>query len=54
MNVRVFLVLWLWATSAVAQGFAGLGTQAEGFAIPDPAYRIEFPQDHGPHRVFHR
>ena len=49
MNVRVFLVLWLWATSAVAQGFAGLGTQAEGFAIPDPAYRIEFPQDHGPH-----
>lgn len=49
MNVRVFLVFWLWATSAVAQGFAGLGTQAEGFAIPDPAYRIEFPQDHGPH-----
>jgi len=49
MNVRVFLVFWLWATSAVAQGFAGLGTEAEGFAIPDPAYRIEFPQDHGPH-----
>ena len=49
MNVRVFLVLWLWATSAVAQGFAGLGTQAEGFANPDPAYRLEFPQDHGPH-----
>lgn len=49
MNVRVFLVFWLWATSAVAQGFAGLGTEAEGFAIPDPGYRFDFPQDHGPH-----
>lgn len=49
MNVRVFLVYWLWATSAVAQGFAGLGTEAEGFAIPDPGYRFDFPQDHGPH-----
>jgi predicted secreted hydrolase len=37
---------------AGAQGFADLGTDAEGFAIPDPDHRFEFPEDHGPHPAF--
>ncbi len=35
-----------------AQGFAGLGTQADGFAIPDPSRPPSFPADHGPHPDF--
>lgn len=38
--------------AALAQGYAGLGTEAEGFALPDPAYRFDFPADHGPHPEF--
>lgn len=37
---------------ALAQGFAGLGTTAEGFALPDPAYSLTFPEDHGAHGDF--
>lgn len=51
MNARV-LVLVLLPGLAQAQGFAGLGTAAEGFALPDPAYRLEFPQDYGAHPDF--
>ena len=52
MNARLLaLLLWL-PTLACAQGFAGLGTDAEGFATPDPAYRLTFPADHGPHVHF--
>jgi predicted secreted hydrolase len=32
-----------------AQGFAGLGSDAEGFAIPTPAPQFDFPADHGAH-----
>ncbi len=35
-----------------AQGFAGLGGDAEGFARPDPGYRLEFPRDHAAHPAF--
>lgn len=35
-----------------AQGFAGLGTSAEGFALPDRAKVLAFPADHGPHPDF--
>ncbi len=38
--------------AAQAQGFANLGTEAEGFALPDPAYALAFPTDHGPHSDF--
>lgn len=35
---------------ARAQGFAGLGTQADaGFAVPTEGTPFRFPQDHGPH-----
>ena len=32
-----------------AQGFAGLGTTAEGFAMAQPGTSFSFPADHGPH-----
>ncbi|MRX50366.1 iron ABC transporter permease [Paracoccus sp. S-4012] len=49
------LVLLLAAAPAFAQegsGFAGLGTEVEGFALPDPAATLEFPRDHGAHPSF--
>lgn len=52
MNVRVFLLAIFWANQALSQGFAGLGTDAAGFSIPDPDYEITFPEDHGPHPDF--
>ena len=38
--------------AARAQGFAGLGTSAEGFAIPERGRELVFPQDHGPHWAY--
>lgn len=32
-----------------AQGFAGMGTDAGGFATPRPDPAFDFPADHGPH-----
>ncbi len=43
------LILLLTLSQAHAQGFAGLGTQADGFAIPQPDPVFTFPEDHGPH-----
>ncbi|MFD0979321.1 lipocalin-like domain-containing protein [Tropicimonas aquimaris] len=37
------------AIQAGAQGFAGLGTDAEGFALPSRETALAFPADHGPH-----
>ncbi len=52
MNVRVFLLLLWLPVQALAQGFAGLGTPAEGFAQADPATVLQFPADHGAHPDF--
>ncbi len=53
MNVsQLFLIIFLVSTSANAQGFAGLGTTADGFSVPDPAYQLQFPEDHGAHPDF--
>ncbi|MEX5728129.1 putative secreted hydrolase [Rhodovulum iodosum] len=49
MNVRLILVLMVWPFAAIAQGFAGLGQGAEGFATPRPGVALEFPADHGAH-----
>lgn len=35
-----------------AQGFAGLGAEAEGYALPDRNRVLRFPQDHGAHPGF--
>ncbi|MGR3483787.1 MAG: lipocalin-like domain-containing protein [Paracoccaceae bacterium] len=45
----LLLALLALATPAAPQGFAGLGTTAEGFAIPAPDPAFDFPADHGPH-----
>ncbi len=51
MSARVLLLAaWPWA--AAAQGFAGLGTDVEGFAVPDPAWVPSWPADHGAHPDF--
>ena len=49
MNVRVLILLILWPFATLAQGFAGLGTDADGFAVPQPNPVFDFPADHGPH-----
>lgn len=49
MNVRTFVLCLFWPCAASAQGFAGLGTDAEGFAVPRPAPQFDFPADHAAH-----
>jgi predicted secreted hydrolase len=46
------LALGLSASSARAQGFAGLGKDAEGYAPVVPGKKFVFPADHGPHPDF--
>ncbi|MDC0114488.1 iron ABC transporter permease [Planktomarina temperata] len=48
MNARVVLLL-LWPITASAQGFAGLGTDVDGFSTPQRPAQFDFPTDHGPH-----
>ncbi len=52
MNVRAAAILLLLAGPVAAQGFAGLGSDAEGFAVPMPGVPFSFPADHGPHPQF--
>lgn len=54
MNARALLPLLFCITPslAMAQGFAELGQTSEGYALPDPATRFTFPDDHGPHPEF--
>lgn len=53
MSVRIFACLFLlWPGLTAAQGFAGLGSSAKGFALPDPDHVLTFPADHGPHPDF--
>jgi predicted secreted hydrolase len=51
MNARfsVLCACLLAASPVYPQGFAGLGTTAEGFAIPERGRALTFPDDHGPH-----
>ncbi len=51
MNARTLLLCGL-PLAASAQGFAGLGTDPAGFALPDPAWVPSWPADHGPHDLF--
>jgi predicted secreted hydrolase len=53
MNARISVpLLCLISTPLFAQGFAGLGTEAEGFAIPAAPASFSFPDDHGPHPAY--
>ncbi len=38
--------------TVLAQGFAGMGTEATGFSYPSPGPAFAFPADHGPHPDF--
>ncbi|WP_138468717.1 lipocalin-like domain-containing protein [Poseidonocella sp. HB161398] len=49
---RALALLSCAATPAMGQGFAGLGQDAEGFALPRPGKVFRFPEDHGPHPRF--
>ncbi|TIM42928.1 MAG: iron ABC transporter permease, partial [Mesorhizobium sp.] len=49
MSVRAFLIYMSLAAPAFGQGFAGLGTEADGFSVPQPGTAFNFPADHGPH-----
>lgn len=54
MSVKSLLLCLLLSSAvctaaAQAQGFAGLGTSADGFAIPQRGVPFRFPADHGPH-----
>jgi predicted secreted hydrolase len=52
MNGKLLaLLLWL-PCQALAQGFAGLGSDAGGFAQPSPETVLQFPADHGAHPDF--
>ena len=53
MNAKAALLAALLVIAApvagTAQGFAGLGSDAEGFAIPQQNPQFDFPADHGAH-----
>jgi predicted secreted hydrolase len=53
MNARLLLLLLLMmATPALAQGFAGLGGDAQGYAVPERGTALTFPQDHAAHPAY--
>lgn len=55
MNAKLLCavaVLLALTTPAQTQGFAGLGTEAKGFAVPTPNRVLRFPDDHGPHPAY--
>ena len=53
MNANLAAVLlWLTPLACAAQGFAGLGTTADGFSTPRPDTALVFPRDHGAHPDF--
>jgi predicted secreted hydrolase len=53
MSVRLVLLLLLaMAAPALAQGFAGLGSDPEGFAKPEQGRELVFPRDHGAHPAY--
>lgn len=51
-RILVALLLSIFAAPASAQGFAGLGHDAEGFTLPAPGPEFTFPEDHGAHPDF--
>ncbi|MEP5758357.1 MAG: lipocalin-like domain-containing protein [Litoreibacter sp.] len=52
MNVRILTLAMCFPASVMAQGFAGLGNDVDGFTTPQHPAQISFPQDHGAHPDF--
>jgi predicted secreted hydrolase len=49
MSVRALIIYVMLCVPALAQGFADLGSDAEGFAVPQAGRPLMYPQDHGAH-----
>ena len=49
MNVKVLILFLLLPVMGLAQGFAGLGSDAGNFAVPQRSTVLQFPADHGAH-----
>ncbi|MDQ0323192.1 putative secreted hydrolase [Pararhizobium capsulatum DSM 1112] len=55
MNAKTLLVALIALSMTVStghsqsQGFAGLGSDAKGFAMPERGHPLAFPSDHGAH-----
>ena len=49
MTVRIFLIFCVVPFALMAEGFSGLGSNADGFVKPVPDAVFHFPADHGPH-----
>lgn len=47
--MKWLLLIFMLPCAALAQGFAGLGADADGFAVPERGYEMTFPKDHGSH-----
>ena len=45
MNAKTLVFLLLSAGNSFAQGFAGLGTDAQGFAVPEPGKASTAPSN---------
>ena len=52
MNAKALILAFLLPMQAMAQGFAGLGTEAGDFAVPQLGKALQFPADHGAHPEF--
>lgn len=52
MNVRALILFLLLPIAGCAQGYAGLGSTADGFDRPKRGYTFQFPRDHGPHPTY--
>lgn len=52
MNVKLLACLLFWPFAALGQGFAGLGTTADGFSVPERGTAFDFPADHGAHPTY--
>jgi predicted secreted hydrolase len=49
---KVLILLLLFPSAAIAQGFADLGRDVEGFDVPVQGHTLTFPNDHGAHPGF--
>ena len=50
--MKWLLLMLLLPSAAIAQGFAGLGTDIDGFATPERGQALTFPKDHGAHNDY--
>ncbi|MEO1703599.1 MAG: lipocalin-like domain-containing protein [Pseudomonadota bacterium] len=52
MKASLLLFVLFFPNLVLAQGFAGMGTDAQGFSVPERGKVFSFPADHGPHPDF--